>query len=125
MKGAPNAQLRFSSLSPSRQQLVRLCQSINYGYVQTLTIQAREPVLESPGPVVLIDIRLESEDWPREELAASDFALCAEVCRLMSLLDQVGNGTISKIEVRAGIPRRVTVKKQLKDVRVQQSPPAR
>jgi hypothetical protein len=59
---------------------------------------------------VLVDIRLDSEEPARDELALADFGLCAEVRRLMSLLDQVRNGRISKIEVRAGIPRRITIR---------------
>jgi hypothetical protein len=101
--------LRFSQLSPQRQALVRLCQSTNYGQIQDLIVRDREPILAGPPPVVLADIRLGAEEHPRDELAAADFVLCAEVARLMSLLDKIGAGKISKIEVRAGIPRRVII----------------
>jgi hypothetical protein len=74
---------------------------------------------------VLVDIRLDSEEPARDELALADFGLCAEVRRLMSLLDHVENGTILKIEVRAGIPRRITLAKQMKGVELEQSPAAR
>jgi hypothetical protein len=43
----------------------------------------------------------------------------------MSLLDRVGNGKVLKIKVRAGIPRRITLAKQLKDVEFEQPPAAR
>jgi len=33
--------------------------------------------------------------------------LCAEIVRLMALLDKINNGKISKLEIRAGIPRRI------------------
>ena len=101
--------LRFSQLSPSRQALVRLCQSTNYGHIQDLIVRDQEPILTSPPPVVLADVRLDAEERPRDELAAADFALCAEVGRLMSLLDKIRNGKISKIEIRAGIPRRIII----------------
>jgi hypothetical protein len=45
----------------------------------------------------------------RGELAADDFILCAEVRRLIALFDKVQNATISKVEVRAGIPRRISL----------------
>ena len=80
-----------------------------------MIVESREPLLHSQGLIVLMDVRLDSEDFPREELADADFALCAEVARLMSLLDQVQNGKISKIEVRAGIPRRITLERQVKE----------
>lgn len=107
---------RFSQLSLPRQALVRLCQSTNYGQIQDLTVRDREPVL-GPEPRVLVDVRLDSDERPREELAAADFALSAELCRLMSLLDEVRNGRISKVEVRAGIPRRITFEKCVAELR--------
>ncbi len=116
---------RFSGLSAPRQTLVRLFQSINYGSVQALEIRDCEPLLSGPGPNVLVDIRLDSEDPGRDELALGDFALCAEVLRLMSLMHQIRNGRISKIEVRAGIPRRITLERQMKEVEFEKSPAAR
>lgn len=116
---------RFSRLSEPRQTLVRLFQSANYGCVQNLEVRDGEPLLSGPGPNVLVDVRLDSEELARDELGLADFGLCAEVCRLMSLLDRVGNGKILKIEVRAGIPRRITLEKQLKEMEVEQSPAAR
>jgi hypothetical protein len=103
--------LLFCHLSPPRQHLVRLFQSINYGYLQDLEVRDCEPIFSGCGPIVLVDVRLDSEDRPRDELALADFALCAEICRMMSLLDRVENGRMSKIEVRAGIPRRITMEK--------------
>ena len=81
--------MRFAQLSPARQALVRLFQSTSYGSVQALEVRHGEPQLSGPEPTVFVDIRLDSEEPSRDELALADFALCAEVCRLMSLLDQV------------------------------------
>jgi hypothetical protein len=117
--------IRFAHLSPARQSLVRLFQSINYGCVRNLDVRDCEPLLSGPGPIVLVDIRLDSDEPARDELALADFALCAEVRRLMSLLDHVENGTVSRIEVRAGIPRRMTLEKGMKEVGLEQSPAAR
>lgn len=105
--------LRFSQLSPLRQQLVRLCQSTNHGQIQDLIVRNQEPVLGAPPPVVLRDVKLDSEDRLRDELGMTDFALCAEVGRLMLLLDRIQNGKISKIEVREGIPRRIVFESPL------------
>ena len=107
--------LPFSQLSPARQGLVRLWQSMNYGYIQDLLIKDREPVLD-PGPVVLFDIKLDSEERPRLELDSADFLLCAETIRLMALLDQIKNGKISKLEVRAGIPRRIVYEHRISEL---------
>jgi hypothetical protein len=98
---------RFSNLSALRQGLARLCQSTNYGEINNLPVCDREPVLSDPQCVVLVDVKLDSEERPRQETDQSDFLLSAEVVRLMALLDKIQNGRISKLEIRAGIPRRV------------------
>jgi hypothetical protein len=61
----------------------------------------------------LIDLKLDSERRPRLELAQVDFALCAENIRLMALFDDIQDGRISKIEVRAGVPRRVVFEERI------------
>ena len=98
----------FLQLSKSRQMLVRLCQSVNFGQIHELSVRDREPILRCPAPAVFVDLRLDVEEQPREEMSGADFALRAEATRLMALLDKIANGKITKIEVRAGLPRRVT-----------------
>jgi hypothetical protein len=98
---------RFSNLSALRQGLARLCQSTNYGEIDHLPVRDREPVLSDPQCVVLVDVKLDSEECPRHEADQSDFLLSAEVIRLMAVLDKIQNARITKIEIRAGIPRRV------------------
>ena len=50
---------------------------------------------------LLFDIKLDSAEGPRLEVDRADFLLCAETTRLLELLDQINNGKISKLEVRA------------------------
>lgn len=63
-------------------------------------------------PVIVIDAKLDKEEPPRPETALVDFELRDEVRRLMSRLDELRDGTIQRIEVRAGIPRRVVLESQ-------------
>jgi len=107
--------VRFSHLSPPRQALIRLCQSTNYGFIKDLAVQRSEPVLTDFRPLVLIDIKLESEYEVRPELNLPDFVLSAELVRLMSLFDRIEDGKIHKSEIRAGIPRRVAVERSLSE----------
>ena len=98
--------LRFSQLSPPRQKLVRMCQTVNYGQIQGVVVRGGDPIFE-PAPVVVIDAKLYRDDEPRPELALDDFALRDEVRRLMARFDEMREGMIERIEVRAGMPRRV------------------
>jgi hypothetical protein len=98
--------LRLSQLSSSRQALVRLCQSINHGHIEALRVAAGEPIFD-PAPTVLIDVKLDQDEGPRPEVNMADFELCGEVRRLLDRVDQIKNGEIDRIEIRAGIPRRL------------------
>ena len=103
---------RLSELSTPRQALVRLCQSIDYGQILNLEVRDQEPVF-NPAPTALLDIKLDSECGGRPESELPDFALCDEVCRLLDRIDQMQAGRIQRIEVRAGIPRRVLIEAKL------------
>jgi hypothetical protein len=103
---------RLSALSAPRQALVRLCQSIDYGQILDLQVRNREPVF-NPAPTLLLDIKLDTDCGGRPESELADFALCDEVCRLLDRLDQMHTGRIQRIEVRAGIPRRVLLEAKL------------
>jgi len=90
---------------------VRLCQSSDYGQIVGLQIR-REPVL-NPTPTLLLDIKLDVECSRRPESELADFAMCDEVRRLLDRLDEVGTGRVQRIEVRAGIARRVLFEAKL------------
>src|ERR1019366_7255740 len=110
--------LRFSQLSHGRQVLVRLCQSINYGHIQNLKVEDQEPVLQGTSVIATTDIRLDAEDPGRGELEVDDLILCEEVRRLIALFDKVQNATISKVEVRAGIPRRISLEHHFSEMKI-------
>ncbi len=99
---------RFAELSPPRQKLVRMCQTVNYGQIKVLLVRGGEPIYEPP-PLVVVDAKLYRDDGPRPELALADFELRDDVHRLLARLDHLINGIVQRIEVRAGLPRRVVV----------------
>jgi hypothetical protein len=103
---------RFSELSAPRQTLVRRCQQVGFGKILGLVVRESEPVFVEQTEV-LIDLKLDGDDGPRRELDLEDFAVSAEIIRLLSNLDAIGNGTVEEIEIRAGVPRRMIVKAPL------------
>jgi hypothetical protein len=98
---------RLSDLSSARQTLVRLCQDVNFGQILDLKVGNAEPIW-NPGPTILSEVRLDIEEAPRPEGGLPDFKLSSEIQRLMCQLDQLKDGRIEKIEVRGGVPRRLT-----------------
>ena len=104
--------LRFSQLSPARQNLIRLCQTINFGSIENLEVRDCEPTFDPP-PVMLRDLKLDSDVGPRPELALADFVVSNEILRLMGHLNEIKLGTIRRIEVRGGLPRRILLEQVL------------
>ena len=107
--------LRLSQLSPARQALVRILQAVNFGEIRGVRVQDADPILEH-DTVVVIDTKLDKAEEPRAELGLADFELRGETCRLMVRLDEIKDGTIERIEVRAGVPRRIVYKSSLSEV---------
>ncbi|MBZ5622138.1 MAG: hypothetical protein LAQ69_25930 [Acidobacteriia bacterium] len=103
---------RLAQLSAPRQALVRLFQSVNFGQIIGLTIRDGDPVFH-PEPTVLLDVKLDADEGERPEADLADFMLRGEVRRLFAHLDQLQNGTVERIEVRSGVPRRVIIERRL------------
>jgi hypothetical protein len=106
----------FSQLSKPRQILIRLCQRVNYGSILNLQLADGDASFGVP-PEVILDLKLDADFPQRPELDLSDFALCAESCRLLAQIDLLRNGVIEKIVVHDGIPRRVVFRGSLPEVR--------
>jgi len=109
------ASARLSDLTASQQRLVRLCQAIDYGQILELRVVGGEPTFDPP-PLVVLEVKLDSEDGSRWEVGLDDFALSEEVRRLVVRLGRVSTGRIQRIEIRAGLPRRILIEAQLNEV---------
>jgi hypothetical protein len=81
---------------------------MNYGYIQRLEVKNSEPIV-NPETLVWVEIRLDADEGARAEVDLADFAVSHEISQLMARLDVIQNGTIEKIEVRGGIPRRLVL----------------
>ena len=97
-----------SSLSESQVQLVELMQGINFGRIEGLSVRRGEPVLDPP-PRVIREIKFGGENGPRPEVIKTNFALKAQVQDLFTYLEAMGNGVVRCIEIKHGLPFRMTV----------------
>lgn len=109
LKKKSMVQVRFSEVSAPRQALIRHCQQIGFGEIGPFLVRDREPVL-TPETEIFLDVKLDSDNAPRQEQQLSDFELSKEIVRLFSKLDAIGDGVVEHLEVRAGIPRRIVFK---------------
>lgn len=99
---------RKSNLSPSQQKLLAEMQRINFGRIEDLMVYRGEPVFDLP-PRVVREVKFGSENGPRLEAAKTDFALKAQVRELLAQLEALGDGVVSTIEVKHGLPFRMVV----------------
>ena len=66
--------MQMEDLTPARQRLLRLFQTINFGRVEELEIRNGEPAF-SPAPRVFVELKLDVEDGPRPESGLNRFPL--------------------------------------------------
>jgi len=106
---SPNRRIiRKSDLSPARQWLVEKMQKISFGRIKHLVIVKGQP-LTDPPPRIFRDRRLTGSNTRRREENLPDFVLKDRVNQLFKEFDRIGNGVISRLEVRDGLPYGVTL----------------
>jgi hypothetical protein len=87
-------------------------QRIVFGRIEGLAVRNGEPVL-NPRPRIVRDIKLGSDSAPAP--AKDDFQLKNQVTELLEHLEQLGTGTVECLEVRHGLPFRLTLEDRLKE----------
>lgn len=100
--------MRMEELSPARQRLVRLFQTINFGRLEELEIRGGDPVF-SPAPRVFLELKLDVNDGPRPEARLERFELREQVRRFFRQIEDLGDGSVEVVEVRHGLPFRMVV----------------
>ncbi len=102
-----------ASLSQGRRHLLELMQGINFGRIEGLTVRDGEPAFDPP-PQVIREIKFGGENGPRQETTVEDFALKSQAVELFAQLDVLGNGTVLSLDVRYGLPFRMSVKETVR-----------
>jgi hypothetical protein len=90
------------SLSAARQRLLEVFQRVRYGFILRLSVRAGEPVLGGLRWVRKVKVLGDNDAHPA--LGREDFALRHEVVEFFRLLDRVGDGAVTNVEVRNGLP---------------------
>ena len=90
-------------LTPSQDRLVRLMQTMNFGRIEQLHIQAGEPVFE-PRPQTVREIKFGGDNLPRRELDCADFILKGQVIELLEHFRVLGDAVVETLVVKHGLP---------------------
>ena len=100
--------LSKQDLSARRASLLELMQNINFGRIEGLAVQDREPIL-NPPPRIIREVKFGGENGPRHELDAGNFLLKSQVVELFQHFDQLGDAAIEVLEIKHGLPFRMMV----------------
>ena len=100
-------------LTPARGRLVELMQRINFGRIEDLTVRDGEPGFDPP-PQVVREIKFGGENGPRQEVSVEDFALKSQATQLFAQLDCLGSGTVLSLDIKHGLPFRMSVKETVR-----------
>lgn len=98
-------------LTPERQLLVELMQTVNFGRIEGLLVRAGQPVL-NPRPTVVREHKFGSDSGSRPEYGRPDFLLKRQVVEMFDQLDVLDDAIIDQIEVKHGLPFRMVVTEQ-------------
>ena len=97
-----------SSLSPARARAVKMMQELGFGTIYGLHVHDGEPVLDPP-PRVVREIKFGGDNGPHTMTKSDDFVLKQQVRDFIAQLDAIGTGIILSLEVKHGLPFRMTI----------------
>lgn len=100
--------MKKSNLPNSIQDLLETMQRIRYGEIKNLSIRNGQPHQQSP-PTVERQFKFSFKAGPRPEAKSGDFELCAPMADFVNTLEQIGEGVIRRIEVKDGLPFRMSI----------------
>jgi hypothetical protein len=97
-----------AALTAPRKRLVEIMQFLGFGRIENLVVRDGDPVLD-PLPRLVREIKCGGENGPRPERGGADFLLKAQLVDLFKHLDEMREGIIETLEVKHGLPFRLTV----------------
>ena len=103
---------RKSTLLPAQAGLIELMQRLDFGTIEGLVIRNGLPVLK-PRPRVIRDVKFGTRKGARPETGLTDFALKSNVQDLLATFGTLGDATVSRLEVKHGLPFRMQVEEAL------------
>ncbi|MBC7772931.1 MAG: hypothetical protein H7210_10585 [Pyrinomonadaceae bacterium] len=98
---------RYSECSRSSQRLIDLMTDLDFGQIQGLSFLNGEPVFD-PQPWVVRDVKF-GADPSRSRTPGPDFCLKPEIIELFEHFDRVRGGVIDVLEIRHGLPFRMSI----------------
>lgn len=86
-------------------------QALNFGRILNIQVRDGEPRFSATTKIERL-VRFGGSNQSRPEHNLDDFALKDEVLKFFDAIEQMGDGLISKLEVKYGLPFDMTVEDQ-------------
>jgi hypothetical protein len=97
-----------STLPRSSQRLIELMSAISFGRIEGLAVRNGQPVLDPPPRIIRERLLGSAGKSSCSPPPADDFLIRSQVSELFSTLAQIGNGVVQALEIRHGLPFRLT-----------------
>lgn len=104
--------MRVSELSPARRALVDLMRRVQFGRIEGLRVSDGQPML-TPPPRVFRELKFPLDESQNRAPVSADFELKQQVLDLIELFDQLREGTLQWLEIKAGLPFRAQVEQPI------------
>jgi hypothetical protein len=101
--GGCRADMTKQSLSEEQQRLLQLLQRIRYGRILRLRVCDGQPVVDR-AVVWTRTVKVRGDNTPHPNSRCEDFALRRDVVEFFQLLVELGDGEITNLEIRNGLP---------------------
>ena len=99
-----------NALSPERLRFLRQLQWLNYGQIRHLVLRSGQPHFAEETKCIH-EFKPAGDNSPTREWHAPVTLLSPQVLEVFQLFDELQNGTIELVEVKAGRPFRLLVER--------------
>jgi hypothetical protein len=101
--------LRKRDLTPARRRFIERMQQTGFGRYEHVVVRRGEPQLD-PAPRCTTEVKFGADDnGPRPEAQLADYTLKPQVVEFLDLCSRLGDAEISLLEIRHGVPYRVSL----------------
>lgn len=99
------------SLTNAERELIRLIRQTQFGCISNIKLSAGQPMLDG-NTSVSIEFKLSGTESTKEVLSEQDYIRKPQVRTLFERFRTLGSGTIECLDVRDGLPFKMTVKRK-------------
>lgn len=95
----------------AERELIRLIRQTQFGCISNIKLSAGQPIFDG-NTSVSIEFKLSGLESTKEVLSEQDYLNKPQVRTLFERFRTLGNGTIECLDVRDGLPFKVTIKRK-------------